>query len=129
MTNLERKLNQIKLWVHTVQLAKEKKPKELYLQERWIAEEDDKACPVCRFLDGLGWVSFGALPDYRTAHEVLGGPNWKASNSSCRCGIDYQRGVNEVPQTLEDTKQLWYITYANLSKEEKEIPLCRCNKK
>lgn len=126
MTKFQRQLNKLRLYGYLAELATKKKPKEEYVQERWISESDNDTCPVCNFLDGLGWVSFGALPDYREAHSKLGGPNWKSTDGECRCGIDYKRGKNDTIQTFAETEQLWFITYANLSKEQKEIKACKC---
>lgn len=126
MTQEERNFNKLKLSKYIVECLKEKKSKSEYIQERWLSEKDDETCPICVFLSGLGFVSFGALPDYREAHSKLGGPNWKSSDAECRCGIDYKRGKSENIQTFAETEQLWFITYANLSAEQKEIKACKC---
>ena len=55
------------------------------IEERWVTMKDDRVCPICSDLEALDWVPRGTLPPYRQAHEIIGGPNWKAKNSSCRC--------------------------------------------
>lgn len=57
------------------------------MQEKWVtnATPNGPACPICLDLEALGWVSRGTLPPYRQAHSLIGGPNWNAPDSSCRC--------------------------------------------
>lgn len=96
------------------------------MQEKWIPTGSN-VCPICRFLGGLGWVKLGALPAFDTAHSTLGGPNWKASDLSCLCTKDYRRGVGGSTLTLQETTELWYITYQNLSSHDKQNFKCSCH--
>jgi hypothetical protein len=105
---------------------KDKADKATYMQERWIAQNDKDTCPVCLFLAGLEWVQLGALPEYERAHSQLGGPNWKSGDGSCRCYKDYRRGTDGTVRSFEETKRLWYVTYQNLSAQQKSQTFCKC---
>lgn len=103
-----------------------KKPKESYLMEKWVPT-GEHICPVCSFLQKLGWVAFGALPPIQQAHSHLGGEGWKAADSSCLCTKDFKRGT-PTPMTFSDVEQLWFDEYASI-RASKLIMNCSCSGK
>ena len=70
--------------------------------ERWIANDDERTCPICVTLHNLGWqlqgtffeYSWGSnsklieMPRFRQAHSYVGEGRWKTGNNVCRCRKD-----------------------------------------
>ena len=70
--------------------------------ERWVANDDERTCPICVTLHNLGWQLQGTffeykwgsntkqiqMPRYRQAHSYVGEGRWKTDNQVCRCRKD-----------------------------------------
>lgn len=59
-----------------------------FTQEHWFTTGKGREvppCPMCLELEQLGWIPFGILPEKQKAHSTLGGGNWNAPDSACKC--------------------------------------------